>query len=321
MIDVLNHVCTERAAGRAVALCAIVATRGSTPQPTGTLVCVDEAARMTGTLGGGCAEAELRRRAHHLLSTRRSALLTFRLDHDFGYDDGMICGGEMDVAVTVFSPDSDGQLIDRASAQLADGGGAILSLRVVTASGPAEYRLWLEAGPELVIAGGGHISRVLAPMMVLVGFRVSVIDDRCEYANAERFPPPIHPIAAPIAATLKTWPIGANTYVVLVTRGHRHDESALQAVLGSPAKYIGMIGSRRKIDIIFDDLRHRGAAEEQLNRVRAPIGLDIGAVTTDEIAVSIAAELVKVRRATSGPRVEGPFAVEPAAGETLGVGG
>ena len=98
--ETLEAVAEEIAAGRPAALCAIVTTRGSTPQPAGAMVCVNDAVRMTGTLGGGCVEAEVRRRAHELL-IRRRRLLTFQLDHDFGYDDGLICGGEMDVAIGV----------------------------------------------------------------------------------------------------------------------------------------------------------------------------------------------------------------------------
>ena len=116
-----------------------------------------------------------------------------------------------------------------------------------------------------------------------------------------------------IEKTLSGWPIDAGTYVVIVTRGHKHDERALGAVLGSPARYIGMIGSRRKIKIIFDDLRESGTTEQQLERVHAPIGLDMNAVTIEEIAVSIAAELVSVRRADYRQCVEGPT---PIAGDT-----
>ncbi|RME39326.1 MAG: XdhC/CoxI family protein, partial [Planctomycetota bacterium] len=116
------------------------------------------------------------------------------------------------------------------------------------------------------------------------------------FANADRFPPPMRPVVGDIEETLRGFPIDASTYVVIVTRGHRHDERALAAVVDSPARYIGMIGSRRKIDVIFDGLRRRGVSGERLARVHAPIGLDIGAVTTDEIALSIAAQLVSVRR-------------------------
>ncbi len=295
--DIIEALLREAEQGRRAALCAIVATRGSTPQPAGTIICIDEDAKITGTLGGGCVEADVRRQAHQLLTDGRSRLITFALDNDFGYDDGMICGGQMDVAVVIVSSSSETADYGEAVRRLREGKDATLPVRVVTTDGPVEYRIRLEAEPRLVIAGAGHISRVLAKVMASLGFGVEVIDDRTSYANAERFPLPIRTTVGDIAATLQSRPIDGNTYVVIVTRGHKHDEKALRAVLDSPAKYVGMIGSRRKVKVIFDDLRHSGATEAQLSRVRAPIGLDIGAVTTDEIALSIAAELVSVRRA------------------------
>jgi len=174
----------------------------------------------------------------------------------------------------------------------------------------------MEAAPHLVIAGAGHISRVLAGMMVRMGFSVHVIDDRADYANPDRFPPPFDPVAGDIAKTLSDWPVNHNTYVVIVTRGHKHDEQALRSVLSSNARYIGMIGSRRKIKVIFDDLQHAGATEAQLSRLHAPIGLDISAVTANEIALSIAAQLVSVRRADHRDAVQGPIRISQSQGMT-----
>lgn len=299
----------EIAAGRRAALCAIVATRGSTPQPAGAMVCVNDAVSMTGTLGGGCVEAEVRRRAYELLVRGRSELLTFQLDHDFGYDDGLICGGQMDVAISVFEGASGVELLQSAYGRIRAGREAIIPLRVQGDQGWIEYRVVLEESPELVVVGAGHIGRSLARLAVPLGFRVSVIDDRREHANADRFPPPIRPVVGDIVETLRGWAVGPNTYIVIVTRGHKHDERALGAVLGRSAKYVGMIGSRRKIMVTFDDLLHAGASAVELDRVHAPVGLDIGAITPEEIAVSIAAELIAVRRASRKSAVEGPFRV------------
>lgn len=304
--DVLRKVADEVEAGRPVALCAIVARRGSAPQPAGTLVCVDHATRMTGTLGGGCVEADVRQKAFHCLSVGIGRSMTFVLDHDFGYDDGMLCGGQMDIAVAVHSPTNDMSAIVGALRQLDRGLPAEIPLRISGESGDVEYCIRIAATPKLVIVGGGHIGRVLAQLSVPLGFLVTVLDDRQQFANPDRFPPPMTPIAGDIAKVLKEWPIDANTYIVIVTRGHKHDETALRSVLGSPARYIGMIGSRRKIRVIFDDLKHEGAADSQLARVHAPIGLKIGAVTAEEIALSIAAELVSIRRAERGMEVTGP---------------
>ena len=124
---------------------------------------------------------------------------------------------------------------------------------------------------------------------------------------------PIRTTVGDITSTLKAWPIDANTYIILVTRGHKHDEAALGAVLDSPARYIGMIGSRRKVKVIRDDLLRAGADESRLSRVHAPIGLDIHAVTTEEIALSMAAQLVSIRRADHHSAVEGPIPVKKGA--------
>jgi len=304
--DVLRKVVDEVGAGRPVALCAIVAVRGSTPQPVGTIVCVDHAAHLTGTLGGGCVEADVRRKAHQCLSEKVGRMVNFTLDHDFGYDDGMLCGGQMDVALTVYAPSNDLGAIVHALQQLNQGLPAELPLRLAGDAGNVEYCIRIAATPKLVIVGGGHIGRILAQMSVPLGFRVTVLDDRQQFANPDRFPPPITPVAGDIAGVLKEWPIDGNTYMVIVTRGHKHDEAALRSVIGSPARYMGMIGSRRKIRVIFDDLKHDGATDAQIARVHAPIGLEIGAVTAEEIALSIAAELVLVRRAESGAEVTRP---------------
>lgn len=306
--DLLHIVLKEHAAGRRVAICAVVATRGSTPQPPGALIVVDSAANVFGTLGGGCVEADVRRLAHLQLGRPAGRLATFELDHDFGYDDGMICGGSMDVAIQPIGPGDDVSAL-RAAVDGMSGREATIPLRVVRDGAAVEYRLRLEDEPRLIIAGAGHISRVLSGIAVKLGFAVHVVDDRAEHADPRRFPPPIALHIGDIAETLASLKIDGDASVVIVTRGHKHDEAALRTVLDTPARYIGMIGSRRKIQVVYDDLRHDDVSESQLGRVHAPIGLDIGAVSTEEIALSIAAELVKERRSSGAPSVEGPFPI------------
>jgi xanthine dehydrogenase accessory factor len=151
--------------------------------------------------------------------------------------------------------------------------------------------------PTLVIVGAGHIAQPLAELGKLIDFEVVVIDDRPQYANAERFPQADRVIAAPFRPTLHNWPVDADTYIVLVTRGHSYDVESLLEILDSPARYIGMIGSKRRIRAVFDLLeQEQGVSREKLERVYAPIGLDIGAESPAEIAVCIIAEIVKVYR-------------------------
>jgi xanthine dehydrogenase accessory factor len=157
-----------------------------------------------------------------------------------------------------------------------------------------------ERASTLLIVGGGHIGSALATIGNLCGFSVAVVDDRADFANAERFPQADTVICGDFVETLREFPIDANTYIVCVTRGHKHDEASLREVAGSPAAYVGMIGSRRRVGIVLNHLIEEGADPEAVARVHTPIGLDIGAETPEEIAVSIMAEVIQVRRGASG---------------------
>jgi xanthine dehydrogenase accessory factor len=153
----------------------------------------------------------------------------------------------------------------------------------------------LSASPHLYIAGGGHVSLQLARAAAEVGFHIHVVDDREKYANAERFPDADEIAVDSIPEWLERAQFAQPAYVAIVTRGHQHDLAALRAVATRDLRYIGLIGSRAKVTRIYDALREEGLPAEALRRVHAPIGLDLGAVTPAEIAVSIVAELVAVR--------------------------
>ena len=152
---------------------------------------------------------------------------------------------------------------------------------------------------QLVIAGAGHIGRAVAHLGNFLDFEVTVIDDRPEFVNKENIPGADHIIVDEIARAITKFPIGPDTYLVIVTRGHHHDAEALRECIASEAAYIGMIGSARKVKLMKEKFLERGWAREELfDRVHAPIGLDIGSKTVEEIAVSIAAQLVQVRSQT-----------------------
>ena len=151
--------------------------------------------------------------------------------------------------------------------------------------------------PTLLIVGAGHIALPLAHLGKMTDFEVVVLDDRPSFANTERFPMADRVLAQPFRETLRDWPVDQDTYIVLVTRGHSHDVDCLLEVLDSPARYIGMIGSRRRIRAVFELLeKEQGIDRAKLERVYSPVGLDIGAQTPAEIAVSIMAEVINVRR-------------------------
>ncbi len=150
--------------------------------------------------------------------------------------------------------------------------------------------------PSLIIFGGGHVSKFVSRNATMVGFGVTVVDDRDMFANPERFPEAEKTIAVNYEEALQHVTIKPSTYIVIVTRGHRYDEVVLEQVVNTPAKYIGMIGSKRKVFTTYQHLVERGASVESLKKVYAPMGLDIGAVTAEEIAVSIVSEMIAIRR-------------------------
>ena len=157
--------------------------------------------------------------------------------------------------------------------------------------------------PHLVIFGGGHVSKYISRSAGMSGFRVTVIDDRKEYANAERFPDADETLAVEFSDAFNHVTVGPSTYIVIVTRGHRSDEEILEWALKTSAKYIGMIGSRRKVLTTYEHLMEHGMSIETLRRVHAPMGLEIGAVTAEEIGISVVAELIHVRRGAADPVV------------------
>jgi xanthine dehydrogenase accessory factor len=153
----------------------------------------------------------------------------------------------------------------------------------------------IRSEPTVFIFGCGHVSTCLAPLAKAVGFKVVVADDRPEFANRERFPDADEIIVDRYEGLLKKLEIDETAYLIIVTRGHLHDSIVLEQAVQKNARYIGMIGSQRKIRMLYDTLTERGISQDLLKRVHAPIGLDIGAETPEEIAVSIVAQLIQAR--------------------------
>jgi xanthine dehydrogenase accessory factor len=154
----------------------------------------------------------------------------------------------------------------------------------------------VEPAPEVYVFGAGHVGAHLTRMAHDTGFRVHLVDDREKFADPSMFPEGVTVEAADIPEWLATHPLPPSAYAVIVTRGHRHDLDALRTLAGQRLRYLGLIGSRAKVRRVFDALVAEGAATDALAAVHAPIGLDIGAVTPQEIAVAILAELIAVRR-------------------------
>jgi len=150
--------------------------------------------------------------------------------------------------------------------------------------------------PEMVIFGAGHISTQVSKIAVIAGFRTTIVDNRPVYANKERFPEAETVYSGEFEESFQSINATENTYLVIVTRGHQEDENVLRWAVGTQARYIGMIGSKRKIRTIAENLTREGISRDRIERVHMPIGLDIGAVTPEEIAVAIVAEAIQIRR-------------------------
>lgn len=342
MRDLLRQLLDALAAGRDAVYCRLVETRGSTPQKAGAGMLVFADGSQAGTLGGGCVEAEVKRRALAVAQRGQPEVMSFQLDSDYGWDDGLICGGRMLVLVDPLRPSTDTVYFEKAltlvdagtgcleavvfdaaksglpapGCYLFDGERCLLAARLRANGAVPEAVLshlpaladrprpaavsgvaYLPVLPRcrLVIVGGGHIGQAVGNMASELDFDVWVLDDREEYVAAERFPRAQRRICGPIDQSLRELPITPETYAIIVTRGHNHDEEALYHLIDRGARYVGLIGSKRKIKLIFDDLEAEGVSRESLARVYAPLGIDIGSQTVPEIAVSILAELIAHR--------------------------
>ncbi len=174
-----------------------------------------------------------------------------------------------------------------------------LSTRTVTGA-TAIYLEVVESKPVFLVVGAGHIGRSLVQLADFLDFHVAVLDDREDFADAARLPEADQVICEDYETAIDAFPINANTFIVMVTRGHKQDELALRKCLGRGAGYVGMIGSKRRTSAVLQHLRDEGFDRAELAAVRTPIGLDIGAETPEEIAISIMAEIILLRRGGDG---------------------
>lgn len=213
--------------------------------------------------------------------------------------DGSVMGSLGDVELDGLVAAYAAAAFDRHSAETVYLGESGLTARTV-AGATSVYIEVVESKPVFLIVGGGHIGRCLAKLADFLDFYVVVLDDREEFANEERLPEADRVICDDYEAAIDGFPIDGNTTIVLVTRGHKQDELSLRRCLGRGAGYLGMIGSRRRTSTVLLHLREEGFDAAELAAVRTPIGLDIGAETPEEIAISIVAEVVMLRRQGSG---------------------
>ena len=214
----------------------------------------------------------------------------------------------LDTLITEHARDAFG----RHAAETVYAGPSGISLRTVSGA-TAIYVEVVEAKPVFLVVGAGHVGRAMATVAKFLGFHVAVLDDREDFANAELLPEVDEVICDDFEAALDRFPINANTTIVMVTRGHKQDELSLRHCLGRGAGYIGMIGSKRRTAAVLEHLAEEGFDADELAGVHTPIGLDIGAESPEEIAISIAAEVILVRKGGTGaPMYFRRGAAEPA---------
>lgn len=255
-MDLYDEIVRLRNAGQKCALATIVQVNGSIPSYESAKLLVREDGSMMGTVGGGCVEAEVWTAAREVIETEKPRHLSFSLGQDAAYDNGLICGGQLNIFVEPVIPQ-----------------------------------------PRAYIFGGGHVSKSISKVANLAGFSTIVIDDREAFANPERFPEAEATYADEYETVFPKLPVNSSSYLVIVTRGHRDDMRVLRWAVGTPAKYIAMIGSKRKTIAVVKELEKEGIPREKFERIFAPMGLEIGAESPEEIAISVVAEMIAVRRA------------------------
>lgn len=287
-------------------LCTIIADSGSTPRGKGAQMLAGDAGLLSGTIGGGAVEGGAIALGRTLLRERRSAVHEYKLRHNDGEDIGMVCGGDVTVHLQFIAAGDPvwkelaGSVLQRIALRqpgalvLALDGGAP-ALRDVPETDSAHIALPLPIGERAILFGGGHCSLALCPLLTTVGFRVTVVDDRPELVTKERFPTADAVICCDLDRVTETVPIGEEDYVVVMTNGHSHDFAVQEQVLRGKYAYIGVIGSRAKTASVNARLREAGISEAAIASVHTPIGTAIKAVTPEEIAVSIAGEMICVR--------------------------
>jgi len=304
-------------AGTTGAIATVARVRGSTPVPSGTKMLVGAAGRLIGSVGGGCVEADVIGAALEAQARRRPALVTHHLNADLAGDLGLSCGGTVDIFVEPLVADDAYIRVLEAAAGAESGvvrtavaweaAGPLKSFEPLPPDAPRgepatlsrDGRFVVErliAAPRVFVFGAGHVGAAIGRAAAAAGFRVIVIDDRAEYADPARFDSGIAVLAADVEAALDRYPLNAADAVVIATRGHRNDALILERVATSPAGYVGLLGSRRKKVVVTKGLTAAGVPARALKRVRVPVGLAIGAVTPEEIAVSVVAELIAWRR-------------------------
>ena len=253
--------------GKSFVVAKVVDTHGSTPRSKGAWLLMEESGDSYGTVGGGSLEAAVQKICRETFDTKENQIFHFHLNSADQMNLDMRCGGDADVSIEYYSGMS-----------------------------AEEYKDAFTVLPMAYIFGGGHVGKAIEPLLRYVDFATTVLDDREEFANTERFPDADSVIVIDsYEESFNNIETDENSYIIIVTRGHRGDYAVLRNAIERKAAYIGMIGSKKKVLEMFDRMRQEGISEEVIKRIYSPIGLSIFAETPEEIAVSVVAEMIMVK--------------------------
>ena len=327
MRDVLNDVKSWLTGGDRIALATVISTWGSAPRPAGSRMAISQSGKIAGSVSGGCLEGEVFEQAQAVLKGKPAQLFHYGVSDDLAWSVGLSCGGEVDVLVEPLA-DVHRQLIGALETETP----VVLETNVGDAPGARNLRSPSDAGmdqllltespvrrdgvflepfprpPELYIFGGSHVAIPLTRLASALGFRVVVIDARSKFAERERFPEARDVIHAWPDEVLQRVPMDGSTYIVILTHDPKFDDPTITAALRGRPRYIGAIGSRKTHRDRVARLVAAGVSPDEISRVHAPIGLDLGAQTAEETALAILSEMVAVRHGKQG----GPMATAAA---------
>lgn len=296
-------------------LATVISVRGSVPREVGARLVIDATGQAFNTIGGGAGEAKVLAQAQAVLKTGNSQWVEIDLSGAPQRQTQGVCGGHMRVWLERWQGEAAKALVDQILQRLQNGqavtlvtpldGSGISYLADDDTMAVEPTRMFvdhLQPPPTLLIVGAGHVGIQLAKVAHLIGFQIAVQDDRADWANSAHYPQASHILATPVEEAIATLAHHQALYAALVTRGYTYDLAALKALLQRdlPCSYIGMIGSEKRVRQVYQALEAADIPAAKLAQIYGPIGLDIGALTPEEIAVSIGAELILVRRGGTG---------------------
>jgi len=301
--EVFTYMISELQAGRDCVLVTVVMNKGSAPGGKGAHMLVGARRRIAGTIGGGNIEFAAEKRAMQLIELKRCDMVDYPLHTDVQAHIGMVCGGDVTVHFQYQQADSANILFARkvlSSIEARERKYLNLyaegrSMTLTDLPQKDAYSLSLPVRERAIIFGGGHCGAALASVLDMVGFRVTVMDNRPELLIHERFPSAESLICGDYMRISDYIDVTEDDYAVVMTNAHTFDFVLLEQLLRRAMVYVGVIGSRRKKEMVESRLRESGICEKTIRTVHTPIGLEINAVTPEEIAVSIAAEMIMIR--------------------------